>query len=63
MKFVFTGDYTNGRTSMKILGHEFFGDEPTDVEGEANIEILRGHPEFKEVRPKPQKAAKVEEDI
>lgn len=58
MKFVFLGQYTNGRTSMKICGHEFFDRDPTDVEGEKNIASLRTHPEFREVRPKPAKPVK-----
>ncbi|MGH8678697.1 MAG: hypothetical protein ACREUQ_10145 [Burkholderiales bacterium] len=60
MKFVFNGDYTNGRDSMKIMGVTFNGREPSDVEGEASIAKLRNHPEFSEVRsrePKPAKKA------
>lgn len=52
MKFVFNGDYTNGRDSITILGHTFVGREPTDVEGEMNIRRLRNHVEFQEVRPR-----------
>lgn len=46
MKFVFTGEYTNGRTSMTILGHEFVGSDPTEVVGEGNIAKLKSHTEF-----------------
>jgi hypothetical protein len=60
MKFIFTGQYTNGRESMTICGHEFFGREPTDVEGERHIASLRNHPEFREVRPKAPKVEKQE---
>lgn len=45
MKFRFTGQYTNGRTGISILGYHFEGREPTEV-SEAVAKRLARHPEF-----------------
>ena len=52
MRMRFTGQYTNGRTSVSIDGVTFHGREPSEVlEGSR---LLR-HPEFETVRGRPRK--------
>ena len=49
MRFRFTGQYTNGHTSINACGVVFEGREPADVTDPAAIARLSGHPEFEHV--------------
>lgn len=49
MRFRFTGQYTNGHTSINACGVVFEGHEPADVTEESAIARLIGHPEFEPV--------------
>ena len=52
----FIGDYTNGRTSMRICDVVFEGREPSEVTDPESIRRLENHPEFELVtasEPKP----------
>ncbi len=53
MRFRFTGQYTNGHTSINACGVVFEGREPADVTEESAIARMIGHPEFEAVADKP----------
>lgn len=63
MRFRFTGDYTNGHTSINACGVVFEGREPSNVRDFAAIERLRGHVEFEAVEDEPYEVVFEEQEI
>jgi len=61
MRFKFTGDYTNGHTSVSVHGVKFVEREPVTVENEDLIAKLKSHPEVEAVTGKSAKGETVVE--
>jgi len=49
MRFRFTGQYTNGHTSINMSGFIFEGREPSDITDAEAIRRLSGNPEFETI--------------
>lgn len=60
MRMKFTGEYTNGRTSITYLDCTFNGHDPREV-GDEVASLLKGHPEFEVVRGRKPKRLKAGE--